>query len=274
MTDFNYEEPKRLLEADPQLVDRIRARDAELAGGATTSSSVAAGLAMGSAFVALAAVTSDASAQFPGPALPTHVVDVLNFALSLERLEAEFYTRGVAARGLLSGPMLEAADQIRKHEVAHVRFLETVLGTRAAPRPTFDYTAGGMFGDVFSNARTFMALAQMFEDTGVRAYKGQAPHLMVQRTLLRQALRIHSVEARHAAQIRRLRAQKGWITGSSRGDLPTAADPIYDGEANRFHFALAQPSSFKADLSEAFDEPLTKGQVLDIVRPFIRGMIA
>jgi hypothetical protein len=119
-----------------------------------------------------------------------------------------------------------------------------------------------------------MALAQMFEDTGVRAYKGQAAHLMVQRTLLRQALRIHSVEARHAAQIRRLRAQKGWITGSSRGDLAAAADPIYEGEANRFHFILAQPSSFKSDLSEAFDEPLTRGQVLAIVRPFIRGMIA
>jgi hypothetical protein len=274
MTDFDYQEPKRLLEADPDLVARIRARDAELGAGATTSSRVAAGLAMGSAFVALAAVASDASAQSGRAGLPSHVVDVLNFALTLERLEAEFYTRGVATRSLLTGPLLEAADQIRKHEVAHVRFLETTLGAHAAPRPTFDYTAGGTFGDVFSNARTFMALAQMFEDTGVRAYKGQAAHLMVQRTLLRQALRIHSVEARHAAQIRRLRAQSGWITGSSRGDLPAAADPIYEGEANRFHFVLAQPSSFKTDLSEAFDEPLTKGQVLAIVRPFIRGVIA
>ncbi len=274
MTDFDYKEPKRLLDADPELAARIAARDSELASGATASSRVAAGLTMGSAFVALAAVASDASAQGGMAGLPAHVVDVLNFALTLERLEAELYARGIATRGLLSGPMLEAADQIRKHEVAHVRFLEGTLGTRAAPRPTFDYTAGGMFADVFSNARTFMALAQMFEDTGVRAYKGQAAHLMVQRTLLRQALRIHSVEARHAAQIRRLRAEKGWITGDSRGDLPAGADPVYDGEDNRFHFILAQPSSFKADLSEAFDEPLTKGQVSGIVRPFIRGMVA
>lgn len=205
MTDFDYWEPKRLLDADPELAERIRAHDAALAGGAPTSSRLSAGLAMGSAFVALAAVASDASAQDGMTGLPAHVVDVLNFALLLERLEAEFYTRGVGTPQLLSGPMLAAADQIRKHEVAHVRFLEVTLGTRAARRPTFDFTAGGMFGDVFSNARTFMALAQMFEDTGVRAYKGQAAHIMVQRTLLRQALQIHSVEARHAAQIRRLR---------------------------------------------------------------------
>lgn len=202
-----------------------------------------------------------------------HVVEVLNFALTLERLEAEFYTRGVATRGLLSGALLQAADQIRKHEVAHVRFLEVTLGTQARRSPAFDFTAGGLFGDVFSNARTFMALAQMFEDTGVRAYKGQAAHIMVQRTLLRQALRIHSVEARHAAQIRRLRGQKGWITRERSGALPGAADPIYSGEDNRFHFILAQPSSHVADLTEAFDEPLTKGQVLGIVRPFIRGMM-
>lgn len=209
-----------------------------------------------------------------GGALPGHVVDVLNFALTLERLEAELYARGVATTGLLTGPLLDAADQIRKHEAAHVSFLEVELGTLAQSRPTFDFTAGGMFRDVFSNARTFMALAQMFEDTGVRAYKGQAAHIMTQRTLLRQALRIHSVEARHAAQIRRLRGQKGWITGRAPGNLPAAADPIYNGEDNRFHFILAQPSSFEAELSEAFDEPLTKAQVMNILRPFMSGMIA
>ncbi|GAC1468996.1 MAG: hypothetical protein PVSMB1_17620 [Gemmatimonadaceae bacterium] len=203
--------------------------------------------------------------------LPGHVVDVLNFALTLEHLEADFYTRGVASQGLLAGPMFEAADQIRKHEVAHVRFLEGALGSNAAPKPEFDFTAGGVFADAFSNPRTFMALAQAFEDTGVRAYKGQAASIMTHRLLLTQALRIHSVEARHAAQIRRLRQQKGWITGSSRGDLPEPTQGVYQGEGNTFHFILAQPSSHYGDLTAAFDEPLTKGQVLDIVRPFIKG---
>ena len=202
--------------------------------------------------------------------LPGHVVDVLNFALTLEHLEAEFYTRGVATAGLLTGPMLEAADQIRKHEVAHVRVLQTLLGNEARPKPTFDFTAGGAFGDVFSNARTFMLLAQAFEDTGVRAYKGQAAGIMTHRTLLEQALRIHSVEARHAAQIRRLRGQKGWITGNA-GDVPDAARRVYRGEGNTFQFILAEPSSHHGDLSAAFDEPLTKHQVLEIVEPFLRG---
>jgi hypothetical protein len=203
--------------------------------------------------------------------LPGHVVDVLNFALTLEHLEAEFYTRGVAASGLLSGPMLEAADQIRKHEVAHVRVLQSLLGSEAKPKPTFDFTGGGMFNDVFSNARTFMMLAQGFEDTGVRAYKGQAAGIMTHRTLLEQALRIHSVEARHAAQIRRLRGQKGWITGNAGGGVADGESRVYRGEGNSFHFILAEPSSHHGDLSEAFDEPLTKHQVLEIVEPFLRG---
>jgi hypothetical protein len=128
-----------------------------------------------------------------------------------------------------------------------------------------------MFGDAFRSAGTFAALAQAFEDTGVRAYKGQAAMLMPTPVVLLAALRIHSVEARHAAEVRRIRRQKGWITGSSRGDLPEATEKVYQGEGNRFHFILAQPTGNAAGLTEAFDEPLTKGQVLDIVRPFLQG---
>jgi rubrerythrin len=198
-------------------------------------------------------------------------VDVLNFALTLEHLEAEFYTSGLAASGLLPANTVPVFDQIRKHEVAHVRFLQGLLGPSAVGKPTFDFTAGGAFGDVFRNPSTFMAVAQAFEDTGVRAYKGQAAEIMTHRTLLRQALQIHSVEARHACQVRRMRMQKGWITGSSRGDLPEATQAVYNGEDNTFQFVLAQQSSDKTALSQAFDEPLTKGEVLAIVRPFIVG---
>jgi rubrerythrin len=203
--------------------------------------------------------------------LPGDIVDVLNFALTLEELEAEFYTRGVAAAGLIPDEVHDVFDQIRIHEVAHVAFLRQTLGSRAIAKPTFDYTAGGTFADVFTNAATFMAVAQAFEDTGVRAYKGQAATLMPRPDVLEAALKIHSVEARHAAEVRRVRRQKGWITGSSSGGLPSAADDVYEGEGNRFHFILAQPSSNGQSMSEAFDEPLTKGQVLDIVRPFLGG---
>ena len=203
--------------------------------------------------------------------LPDIVVDVLNFALVLEHLEAEFYVRGVGTPGLIPAEMRESFDQIRRHEVAHVAFLQQLLGSRAVAKPTFDYTARGAFADVFSNGQTFAAVAQTFEDTGVRAYKGQAANLMGHNDVLRAALRIHSVEARHASQVRRLRGQKGWITGSMPGNLPGAAAASYDGEGNTFQFILGQPDSNAQAQTEAFDETLSKGQVLAIVQPFIVG---
>ncbi len=204
-------------------------------------------------------------------AAPRDAVPVLNFALTLEHLEADFYSTAIDTNGLIPAGMRDVIDQIRKHEVAHVRFLRTALGSDAIAKPEFDFTAGGTFADVFRNPETFMAVAQAFEDTGVRAYKGQAAYLMPHRTLLRQALQIHSVEARHAAQIRRMRRQKGWITGANGGGMPSATDGVYRGENNGFHFILAQPGSDKTALTESFDEPLTRGQVLTIVAPFIRG---
>lgn len=206
-----------------------------------------------------------------GANLPGKIVDVLNFALTLEELEAEYYTRGVAAPGLIPADVRDVFDQIRKHEVAHVAFLRQTLGSLAIPKPTFDFTAGGLFADVFTNPVTFAALAEAFEDTGVRAYKGQAATLMPRPMVLEAALRIHSVEGRHAAEVRRVRRQKAWITGNSRGDLPAAAQGVYNGEGNRFHFILAQPTSNVVALTQAFDEPLTMDQVLDIVHPFIQG---
>lgn len=198
------------------------------------------------------------------------VTEVLNFALTLEYLEAEFYTRGVGTAGLIPADMQPTFDQIRKHEVAHVALLRNVLGSKAVSMPNFDFTAGGMFADVFSNAQTFAALAQAFEDTGVRAYKGQAANLMGNKAVLTTALQVHSVEARHASQVRRMREQKGWISANDRGTLPAAAQGIYNGENNRFQFILAQPGS-GITWTEAFDETLSKGQVLEIVSPFIKG---
>ncbi len=205
--------------------------------------------------------------------LPQAIVDVLNFALTLEYLEAEFYQTGLGTSGLLPPDVRDQFDQIRKHEVAHVAFLRQVLGSRAVGKPAFDYTGGmgrknGPFADVFSNPATFAAVAQAFEDTGVRAYKGQAANLMSNDTVLQAALQIHSVEARHAAQVRRIRQQKGWITENYRGNLPAPAQPIYNGEASKFHFILAQPGHGDS-MSEAFDETLTRDQVVNVVNPFI-----
>jgi len=172
-----------------------------------------------------------------------------------------------------------ALERIGKDEAAHVALLRQTLGSSAVKKPTFDFTAGGAFADVFSNYRTFLALSQSFEDTGVRAYKGQAGNLLGSDDILTVALQIHSVEARHAATVRQIRGQTPWITGNSRGDLPAATQPIYDGEAAftqggadlRTIAKEGQIDLSVDDLSGAFDEPLSKGKVLAIAKLFIKG---
>ena len=226
---------------------------------------------VGAAPVAFASVLNKAYGQ------NNVVVDVLNFALRLEYLEAEFYNKSLES-GIIPGPAMPYYRQIAKHENAHVALLKSALGGAAVSKPTFDFTAKGMFPDVFTNVVTNYAVAQAFEDTGVRAYKGQAPRLIPFPAVLTTALQIHSVEARHAARIRYLRAQvngvgqKGWITNSESGGLPAA---IYAGDDNVVQggvdvAALVSGMGIsRAAVTESFDEPLDMGQVLAIAGPFI-----
>src|SRR5687768_13733487 len=224
---------------DPEIVARmVSRRDAVSAG-------MRAAITIGTVPAAIAAMASTAFAQ---GGLPAAVVAVLNFALRLEYLESEFYNIATGATALptqYNGPvnvLTTAAPQavfaqIAKHELAHVNLLRTTLGTAAVAKPTFDFTGGtgatnaagkytGPFADVFTNAQTFLAIAQAFEDTGVRAYKGGAAALAVSPDTLEVALQIHSIEARHASKVRRLRAEKGWITGRTN-TLPTQAQAVY-----------------------------------------------
>jgi hypothetical protein len=208
------------------------------------------------------------------------VVDVLNFALTLEYLEDEFYKKGLSSSGLIPEEYHDIFMQIGKHESAHVNFLKTALGSSAVEKPEFDFTAGGAFPDGFTNFKTFVTLSQAFEDTGVRAYKGQAGNLAEDKKTLQAALQIHSVEARHASEVRRVRCEvvahgiKGWITGKESNGAPQA---VYEGEENILHATISLDSiSSLSSVSamgktEAFDEPLTMEQVLAIVKPFIKA---
>jgi ferritin-like protein len=265
---------------DPEITDRLLTRRDAISSGAATSSKVAVGLALASVPVALAALATDA---FAATALPQDIVDVLNFALTLEYLESSFYNAGVGTSGLIPGSDLAVFQQIQKHENAHVAFLLSVLGSAAVAKPTFDFTAGGMFPDVFSNYATFQAVSQAFEDTGVRAYKGQAPNLMSQPDILTAALQIHSVEARHAAEVRRLRGLEGWIIGTM-GNLPAAVNSAVYGAGNPPTDFPAEDNTVQAGVnlisitnygtdavSAAFDEPLDKATVLAIAGPFIKS---
>ncbi len=122
-------------------------------------------------------------------------VQILNFALTLEFLEGEFYTQAVD-NGALSGELLNFARTVRDHEVAHVEFLQSALGNRAVEKPDFD------FGETVTDAEQFTATSIVLEEVGVAAYNGQGPRL--RRQLLGAAGSIVSVEARHAAWIRRI----------------------------------------------------------------------
>lgn len=228
-------------------------------------SAAVAAMAVASVPVALGLFARRAWAQ---GALPQGIRDVLNFALTLEYLEAEFYRLGLAASGLVPAADRAVVAQIAQHENAHVSLLRSVLGADAVASPTFDFTAGGTFGDVFSNYSTFLALAQGFEDTGVRAYKGQAGALISSDTVLTVALQIHSVEARHAAQVRRMRQQKGWIAGAQTDVSALAA--VYAGDGGTVQAGVETAGFVNATAaSEAFDEPLSRQAVLDIAGLFI-----
>ncbi|MGZ8378920.1 MAG: ferritin-like domain-containing protein [Gemmatirosa sp.] len=295
------DQPQPILSAltasDPEIVERLNAhvtRRAALKGGAAASAGLMTALRVASAPLAIAARARDAFAQ---TGLPAAVVSVFNFALTLEELEAEFYVQAVNS-AIVPARDLAVLTTIRDHELAHVAFLRNALGASAVAKPTFDFTGGngtgrGPYAGLFSQGGygTLLAVAQAFEDTGVRAYKGQAAALRPFRGpdgnnfALQAALQVHSVEARHAAQIRRMRGgfsesepfHQGWITGNQT-DVP-GASAVYAGEQNTTHAGVnvvplvtrlgPQFSIDANDVTEAFDEPLTMAQVLAIVDPFI-----
>lgn len=123
-------------------------------------------------------------------------VEVLNFALVLEELQAAFYSETERMANLRGGLKVQS-EHVGAHERAHVRALREALGGRAVARPRFD------FGGATESADAFRRTAVAFEDLAVAAYKGQAGQIR-SREYLASALAIHAVEARHAAWIRRL----------------------------------------------------------------------
>lgn len=202
------------------------------------------------------------------------IVGILNFALTLEYLESTYYTTGLSTSGLIPSADSKVFMQISKHETDHVALLKTTIislqGT-PVPLPMFDFTAGGTYPDVFTNYQTFLALSNAFEDTGVRAYKGQAAALSGSGAVLTAALDIHSVEARHACEVRRMRGLKGWISYAEANGLPAA---IYAGEDNTIQDNINVTTVTTApaiSVTEAFDEPLEMKEVLAIAGAFLKS---
>ncbi|REC61713.1 ferritin-like domain-containing protein [Chryseobacterium pennae] len=207
-----------------------------------------------------------------GTALKSTLTDALQLALILEYLENEYYALGLSTAGLIPNSDRPVFMQISKHESAHVTFLKstlTSLGTTPGAKPTFDFTASGNFSP-FTDYNQFLILAQAFEDTGVRAYKGQAGNVMSNKAVLQAALQIHSVEARHASQVRRMRANKGWIELANGGNMPSATDPVYAGEDNVNQAGYNTGTLFGAPAgSAAYDEILSGSDAQAIASLFI-----
>lgn len=264
---------------DPEVYDRLDTRRSTMKQFAKTGGR----LALAAVPFALGGMFKKAYGQ--GGSTTAQIIGALNFALTLEYLEEEYYRKGLKAPGLIpAGLAYNAFQTIHKHEKAHVAFLQTTitsLGGTYVPKPTFDFTAGGTYSDVFTNFDTFLALSQTYEDTGVRAYKGQAGTLQPNNTVLTAALQIHSVEARHASDVREKRSQKfndettrPWITNSSTSGIGKSVKATYAGEENTMQLGIeiVGINSFKInqqDATESFDEPLTMDAVLAIVSPFI-----
>lgn len=123
-------------------------------------------------------------------------VEVLNYALTLEYLEAEFYRQGNDAN-LLTGFEFIYLTQVQEDEEFHVDFLvKAIKGVGATPveAPTVD------FGSAFESRESYLKTSHTFENVGVGAYLGAAGFIK-DKTILQAAAGIFGVEARHAAVV-------------------------------------------------------------------------
>jgi len=145
-------------------------------------------------------------------------VDILNFALTLEFLETEFYTLAADQVKGLSDDESKLTEELRDNEAEHVDALTATikqLGGKPVAKPEFD------FGGAFGSRATYLKTANTLEDTGVSAYNGAAP-MIKSGEVLGAAGGIVQVEARHAALIRLIR---------NKPPAPAAFDKASDMDA-------------------------------------------
>jgi hypothetical protein len=199
---------------------------------------------------------------------------VVEYALTLEKLEADLYRRAIDAfDGGLANLVEPAKNAVRSYgqdEAQHVTDLSAVLTSLGgnpdaitiSNNPNYSVILGR---DPFANPEDFLLALQNVEDTGVAAYKGQVQNLLAAgpsaTTVLAGALEIHTVEARHAAGIRYLRQTyygadvRPWIRSPKEVSFPK----VRRGSVIPFK-------------NEAFDGYATKDEVLAIVGPILAGM--
>ena len=161
-------------------------------------------------------------------------IGILNFALTLEYLERDYYNEATKNDNKGNGFLNKGVERnflkaVTKDERAHVAFLKGALGSQAIGKPKFK------FGKATSDRKKFLEAAFQFEDTGVGAYSGQAQNIE-NVEYLKAALSIVTIEARHAGVV-------GELTRGANGITPHTP----------------------------FDRILRASQVLKAVKPYIKG---
>ncbi len=147
-------------------------------------------------------------------------IGILNYALTLEYLEAAFYNGATAANLPLSAQAGAFLKVVTADENAHVAFLKKALGKKAAAEPKFDFKGSN------ATAEMFMKTAQVLENTGVHAYSGQALNIK-SAAYVKAALSILTIEARHASVIGLLNDPTGKeIAPDGPFDTPLSASKV------------------------------------------------
>lgn len=177
--------------------------------------------------------------------------EILNFALNLEYLEAEFYLMATYNTTLVRHGVIKASDEsgpttgghrvssfgdfayvatgLREDEIAHVQLLRAALGSAAVKKPAINLDALG-YG--FSSLNSFLKLARQFEDVGVSAYLGAAPFISSSKYLAAAAA-ILGTEAQHSGAVRQLCIMAGVSSPAVDSlDVPPSSSKPYDVDSN------------------------------------------
>jgi rubrerythrin len=184
-------------------------------------------------------------------------VEILNYALTLEYLEATFYTQGLkefdkgdfekyfknnkpyrkqGIKDLDGGAVYEEFVRIREHEQTHVKTLKAVLGNKAVPKSTYNFNK-----TAFTSVGKFLAVAEFLENTGVSAYDGAIAYIKAAK-LQTAGATIATVEARHASYLNLI---NGDVPFPKPFDKPVAPRKICEAvQAENGGFIVKSPKPY------------------------------